>query len=190
MLFQNRGDDEMKVVAVSGSPRRGNTEWMLKKLLERVAENGAEVELILLRQKNIKQCLGCLSCEVGGKDRKGVCKIKDDMNEIYPKLLKADCLVFGTPAYFELLSGLLKNFLDRTVAIRPRLAGKPVAGIAVAEEGIGQAIQNLKTYTTLCQMTRVGFVTGLAKNPGEIAYNKAVTRRLLKLADKITGLES
>jgi multimeric flavodoxin WrbA len=179
----------MKVVAVSGSPRRGNTEWMLKKLLERVVENGAEVELILLRRTNIKLCLGCLTCEAGGKDRKGVCKIKDDMNEIYPKLLNADCLVFGTPAYFELLSGLLKNFLDRTVAIWPRLAGKPVAGIAVAEEGIGQAIQNLKTFTSLCQMPWVGSVTGLAKNPGEIAQNKSVTHRLLKLADKITNLD-
>ncbi len=157
----------MKVIAISGSPRKGNTEWMLKKLLERVAENGAEVELILLRRINIKLCLGCLTCEAGGKDRKGVCKIKDDMNEIYPKLLEADCLVFGTPAYFELLSGLLKNFLDRTVAIWPRLEGKTVAGIAVAEEGIGQAIQNLKTYASLCKMPWVGSVTSLAKNPGE-----------------------
>ena len=176
----------MKVVAVCGSHRKGNTEWMLKKLLERVEENGAEDELILLRKSNVKMCLGCLACEEGGKDRKGVCKIKDDMNEIYPKLLEADCLVFGTPAYFDLLSGLLKNFLDRTCAIWPRLEGKPFAGIAVAEEGIGQAIQNLKTYASLCGMLWVGSVTGLAKNPGEIAQNKSVTRRLLKLADKIT----
>ncbi len=180
----------MKVVAVSGSPRKGNTELMLKKLLERVAENGAEVELILLRRRKIKLCLGYLTCEDGGKDRKGICKIQDEMNAIYPNLLEADCLVFGTPAYFELLSGLLKNFLDRTVAIWPRLEGKPVAGISVAEEGVGQAIQNLKTYASLCKMPWVGSVTGLAKTPGEIAQNKAVTRRLQKLADKITGLES
>jgi Zn-dependent membrane protease YugP len=80
----------------------------------------------------------------------------------------------------------LKNFLDRTCAIWPRLAGKPVAGIAVAEEGIGQAIQNIKTYAALCNMPWVGSVTGLAKNPGDIAKNEDVTRRLLKLADKIT----
>jgi len=110
------------------------------------------------------------------------------MNSIYPKLLEADCLVFGTPAYFELLSGLLKNFLDRTVAIWPSLEGKSVAGVAVAEEGIGQAIQNLKTYASLCGMLWVGSVAGLAKTPGEIANNKSVTRRLLKLADKIIDL--
>jgi multimeric flavodoxin WrbA len=178
----------MKVVAICGSHRKGNTEWMLNKLLERVEENGAEVELILLRKANVKMCLGCLSCEDGGKDRKGICKIKDDMNALYPKLLAADCLVLGTPAYFELVSGILKNFIDRTCAIWPGLEGKPLAGVAVAEEGIGQAIQNFKTYAALCKMPWVGSVTVLAKNPGEIAGNKNVTRRLIKLADKITAL--
>jgi multimeric flavodoxin WrbA len=79
----------------------------------------------------------------------------------------------------------LKNFLDRSCAIWPKLAGKPVAGIAVAEEGIGQAIQNLKTYASLCGMPWVGSVTSLAKGPGDIAKDKNVTRRLLKLADNI-----
>ena len=180
----------MKVLAVCGSHRRGNTEWMLRKLLEKVEENGAEAELILLRKANIKMCLGCLVCEAGGKNRPGICKIKDDMNVIYPKLLEADCLVIGTPAYFDLVSGLLKNFLDRTCAIWPRLEGKPLAGVVVAEEGIGQAIQNIKTYASLCGMHWVGSVTGLAKNPGDIAQNKNVTRRLLKLADKITSFET
>ena len=32
----------MKVVAICGSHRKGNTEWMLKKLLERVQESGGE----------------------------------------------------------------------------------------------------------------------------------------------------
>ena len=169
----------MKVVTVCGSHRKGNIEWMLNKLLERAVENGAELELILLRKANIKMCLGCLACEEGGKNRPGNCKIKDDMNAIYPKLLEADCLVFGTPAYFELVSGILKNFMDRTCAIWPRLEGKPLAGIAVAEEGIGQAIQNMKTYASLCGMPWVGSVTGLAKNPGDIAADKNVTRRSL-----------
>lgn len=176
----------MNVLAVCGSPRKGNTEWMLRKLLERLSDNGVEYELILLRKSDIKLCRGCLACEIGGKDRKGVCKINDDMNGIYPKLLAADCIILGTPAYFDLLSGLVKNFMDRTVAVWPRLEGKPLAGIAVAEEGTGQSINNLKTYARLIKMPWIGSVTGLAKNPGEISQNKAVSRRLLKLADKIT----
>ena len=95
----------MLIIGVCGSPRKGNTEWMLTKLLEGAAEAEAEPELILLRQKSIERCDGCLACKSGGENRKGVCKIEDDMQEIYPKLLKADGLAFGTPVYFELLSG-------------------------------------------------------------------------------------
>ena len=113
----------MKIIRVSGSPRKGNTELMLRKLLESVAQSGAEVELLLLRRMDIRTCRGCLACEEGGRKRKGICKIKDDMTEIYPKLLAADAIVLATPGYFEMLSGLLKNFLDRTCPIWPRLQG-------------------------------------------------------------------
>ena len=142
----------MKVVGICGSPRKGNTEWMLRRFLEAAAKAGAETELILLRQKNIKGCDGCLTCEAGGRERKGLCRVRDDMQEIYPKLVEADALAFGTPVYFEMLSGLLKNFMDRTCAIWTKLEGKPVVGLAVAEEGIGKAIENLKTYSSVCGM--------------------------------------
>ena len=162
----------MKIIGISGSPRRGNTEWMLKTLIQQAARNGAEVELLLLRKMDVRMCRGCLTCEEGGKERKGICKIKDDMTEVYPKLLAADAIVLATPGYFEMLSGLLKNFLDRTCPIWPRLEGKKIAGLAVAEEGIGQAIQNFKTYASLCKMQWVGSATALAKTPGEVAQNK------------------
>jgi multimeric flavodoxin WrbA len=175
----------MKILGISGSPRRGNTEWMLKTLIEEAANNGAEVELLLLRKMDVRMCCGCLTCEEGGMERKGICKIKDDMTETYPKLLAADAIVLATPGYFEMLSGLLKNFLDRTCPIWPRLEGKKVAGLAVAEEGVGQAIQNFKTYTSLCKMSWIGSVSALAKTPGEAARNQDLARRIKGLANKL-----
>jgi len=177
----------MKIIGISGSPRRGNTEWMLKTLIQEAARNGAEVELLLLRKMDVRMCRGCLTCEEGGKERKGICKIKDDMTEVYPKLLAADAIVLATPGYFEMLSGLLKNFLDRTCPIWPRLEGKKIAGLAVAEEGIGQAIQNFKTYASLCKMQWVGSVTALAKTPGEVAQNMDLERRLKRLARRLVS---
>src|SRR5512139_3036760 len=155
----------MKVVGISGSPRKGNTEWMLKRFLEELAGSGIETELILLRERGICGCDGCLSCELQGRQRKGICRIEDDMQQIYPRLLEADGLALGTPVYFELLSGLLKNFMDRTCPIWPKLEGKPVVGIAVAEEGLGKAVENLKTYSSVCGMRWIGHVTALAKTP-------------------------
>ena len=175
----------MRIIGVCGSPRRGNTEWMLRTLLEAAAKNGAEVELLLLRKMDVKMCRGCLACEEGGKMRKGDCKIKDDMIDVYPKLMAADAIVLATPGYMEMLSGLLKNFLDRTDAVWPRLEGKRIAGLAVAEEGIGQTIRNLKGYASLLKMQWVGSVTALAKNPGDAANIPGLDKRLKRLAKKL-----
>ena len=102
----------MKIVGVSGSPRKGNTEWMLGKLCEELSRGGADVEMLLLRKMDVKMCRGCLACEKGGRERQGDCKIKDDMAAVYPKLLAADAIVLATPGYMGRLSGRLKNFLD------------------------------------------------------------------------------
>jgi multimeric flavodoxin WrbA len=171
----------MKLLIVCGSPRNGNTEWMLKYLHAQAMAEGAEAELLLLRKLDIKTCNGCLACEAGGKNRKGLCAIKDDMQVIYPKLMRADAIVYGTPVYFEMVSGLLKNFMDRTCPVWTRLEDKRFAGIAVAEEGIGTAVDNLKTYAAVCGMIWVGFVTALAKKPREVARVEGIGQRLEQL---------
>ena len=107
------------------------------------------------------------------------------MNLIYPELLAADAFVLASPGYFEMLSGLLKNFLDRTCAIWPRLDGKRLAGLAVAEEGTGQTIQNFKVYARLCKMEWMGSVAVLAKNPHDAEKIKGLDHRLKRLALKI-----
>ena len=83
----------MKIVAVCGSPRKGNTEWMLGRLLEMIGQSGAETGLLLLRKLNVKRCLGCLTCAEGGKARAGVCAVSDDMQAIYTKLIDADIII-------------------------------------------------------------------------------------------------
>ena len=175
----------MYVLGISGSPRKGNTEWMVERLLDLLAESGHNTEIILLRKLNIRNCNGCLACDVGGKNRKGVCKIRDDMQDIYPKLLEADLIILGTPVYFDMLSGMLKNFMDRTCAIWPKLEGKKLAGIAVAEEGIGKAVDNLKTYANICSMEWAGQVTALAKLPRAVASDAALNTKIRKLAKKL-----
>jgi len=175
----------MKIIGICGSPRKGNSEWMLATLCRELARLGAEVEILLLRKMDVKMCRGCLACEKGGKERKGDCVIKDDMAGVYPKLLAADAIILATPGYMEMLSGRLKNFLDRTCAVWPRLAGKRLAGLAVAEEGIGQTIDNLKCYAKLCKMRWVGSVDILAKNPTDAARIPGLEKRLERLAQKI-----
>jgi multimeric flavodoxin WrbA len=175
----------MMIVGVCGSPRKGNSEWMLEQVMGEASRRGARVETILLRRMDVRMCKGCLACEKGGKNRPGLCRIKDDMNLIYPRLLAADALILATPGYFEMVSGMLKNFIDRTCAIWPRMEGKKIAGLAVAEEGTGQAIRNLRTYASLCKMKWVGSVSVLAKDPRDAAGVPGLESRLKRLAGRL-----
>ncbi len=175
----------MRVMGISGSPRTGNTEWMVAKVLEAARGAGAETEIVLLREKDIKLCRGCLTCEVGRDRKPGVCVIKDDMAPLLDKMLAADGFVFGTPVYFYMLSGLLKNFMDRTLPIWPLLRGKRVAGVVVAEDTFGRTVENLKTYADLCKLEWTGEVSALAKEPGGAASNEAVAASLADLGRRM-----
>lgn len=95
-----------KILFISGSPRKGNTEHIFLKIYESI--DNEQKELILLKDKNIKFCKGCLTCYT-----RPDCTIKDDMAAILSKILNAEILVLGTPNYYENVSGLMKNFMDR-----------------------------------------------------------------------------
>ncbi|MCX5889808.1 MAG: flavodoxin family protein [Deltaproteobacteria bacterium] len=106
----------MKVLGILGSPRRGgNSEILLKAFLEGAAGGGAEVEEILLRELKIYPCLEIYHCF---KD--GTCPIKDDMRELYDKLLAADVVALASPIFFYNVSAQAKAMIDRTQALWAR----------------------------------------------------------------------
>jgi putative NADPH-quinone reductase len=119
----------MRVVAINGSIRKekSSTNHILKPLLEGMELAGAQTDLIMLGHLNIKPCLGCFLCWV---KTPGKCVQADDMSEILGKYLQADLLVMGTPLYHYTLSGLLKNFMDRTLPMaEPWLIEHHLAGL-------------------------------------------------------------
>lgn len=95
----------MKILAISGSPRRMNTYNMIKTVL---SSTKGECEKIILKEKNIISCNDCRTCHTVNK-----CILKDDMVSIYDKLEKAEIIVLGSPTYFDNVSGSMKNFMDR-----------------------------------------------------------------------------
>jgi putative sterol carrier protein len=102
----------MKVLAINGSPRgaSGNTERILQPFLEGAREAEAETEVVYLKGKEIKHCLGCFTCWT---KTPGICVHKDDMPALLEKVKGADVLVFATPLYIFTVSGLMKDFMDR-----------------------------------------------------------------------------
>jgi multimeric flavodoxin WrbA len=177
----------MNILGICGSPRKGNTEWMLSTLLAAATAAGAVTDRVLVRERTIEPCRGCLACEKRDKNGRGACVIDDDMRDILPRLLAADVIVLATPGYMGLLSGQLKTFLDRTCPVWPALRGKGLAGLAVAEESLMAALRNLRTYGDLLGMTWRGGVTALAKLPKDASRQPALTRRLERLGRKLAA---
>jgi multimeric flavodoxin WrbA len=106
----------MKLLGLMGSPRiGGNTDILLDKALEGAAAGGAEVEKIVVDKLRISPCreyYGCL--------RDGNCVIRDDMDEIYPKLIGSDSVIVASPIFFYGLSSQLKVLIDRCQALWAR----------------------------------------------------------------------
>lgn len=180
----------IKIIGIVGSPRKGNTEIMVRKALEGAKEAGAETQIILLRELQLETCDGCLQCDESGK-----CHFDDGMNEINEKLAEADGFIIGTPARWSLLSGNLKVFLDRTnpLAIPEKLKGKVAGVIAVGqssgdEEGqsIRKAAESVEYYCLNAGIEVIGKVLGFnALSEGDIEKNTEVLEECKKLGKRL-----
>jgi multimeric flavodoxin WrbA len=135
----------MKVLAVQGSPHKGNTHARVERFGSLIRSlGGVEFEHIALKDIDIKPCRGCFLCFYRGVD---ACPLEDDKAELARKLDDADAVVFATPVYSMHVSYLLKTFFDRFAYNfhRPRYFGKYAVGMAVAGvSGIKETLAYIK----------------------------------------------
>ena len=105
-----------KVVVISTSLRPGsNSNALAEQFAEGAKTAGNEVEFISLRGKEIKFCIGCMSCQ-----KTGACVFKDDVPAIMDKVLDADVVCWATPIYYYEMSGQMKTLIDRMNAMYPK----------------------------------------------------------------------
>ena len=98
-----------KVIVISTSLRKGsNSDMLADKFIEGAIAGGHDVEKISLVGKEMKFCIGCLTCGTTHK-----CCIKDDVPAIMEKVLGADVVVWATPIYYYEMSGQMKTLIDR-----------------------------------------------------------------------------
>lgn len=137
----------MKIIAINGSPRgaRGNTEVILQSFLEGMGRAGERSEVIYLKDKTIKHCLGCFTCWI---KTPGVCVHNDDMAGLLDQLKDADIVIGAMPLYIYTVPGLFKDFMDRMIPlvqpyiekrgeqfIHPNRYGKPMRFILISNAG-------------------------------------------------------
>jgi multimeric flavodoxin WrbA len=154
----------MKIIAVSGSPRDKRTNYMIRKVLEGA---NTECELITLKDLEINHCVNCGIC----RSEPFVCVQKDDFQALHDKLIAADALVFGSPVYFDNVSGLMKDFYDRCLGLywSKKLNGKKIAIVACAggsrQSSLDATFLAMENFCKLQGLNIVGKVGSLAKQP-------------------------
>ncbi|MCG8620327.1 MAG: flavodoxin family protein [Desulfobacterales bacterium] len=121
----------MKILGISGSPRKDETSGV-SKLVNTVLENtGCDYELVSLRGKTIGGCIACLGCV---KDN--VCKVKDDLAPLRDKIVDADAFVIGSPNYYSTVNALTHAFLERWFQFRHQ-TGRTLWGKLAVSVGVG-----------------------------------------------------
>ena len=104
-----------KVLIITTSLRaKSNSDVLAERLLAGAKDAGHDVEMISLKGKTIKFCIGCLACQKTQR-----CVLKDDAVAIAEKVKNADTLVFVTPIYYYEMSGQMKTLLDRMNPLYP-----------------------------------------------------------------------
>ena len=150
----------MKVLGISGSPRKEGTSGTYK-LVKTVVENtGCEYEIVSLRGKKISGCIACLGC---AKDN--ICKVKDDLEPLREKLVEADAFVIGGPNYFSTLNALTHAFFERWFQFRHQ-AGSTMWGKLAVAVGVG-GTQGKAPADEIEKMCMYNFIETVAKVQGQ-----------------------
>jgi len=160
----------VKLLGIVGSPREGgNTEIMMRAALKAGEQEGAETELIHLTDLNLKPCDGCRTCF----ETKN-CVIKDDVENIFEKMVKADGIIVGSPVYFYNINAQTKTFIDRVGYLhlargRKAFRNKVGGAIAVAgRSGLANALSQILLFLTASRMiTAAPVVMALAPSKGD-----------------------
>ena len=184
-----------QVLIVNGSPRKnGHSIILAEQAAAGARAAGAEVEVFMLADMDIRPCDACDSCqETGG----GVCVIRDDMQTLYPRLRRADAIVVAGPVYWFTVSAQTKLFIDRCYALQGTqgnaLAGKQV-GIVLTfgdtDPFSSGAINAIRTFQDMCRYVQApiaGIVYGSANAAGEIRNQPTLLEKAYQLGQQLGG---
>lgn len=146
----------MNILIINGSHRAGNTKRFVEAAKSILTGKGHKVDTIDLLEQRFDICNGCLVCEETGE-----CVLSDMFTaEIFPALKLADAYVFASPVYFNTVTTLFKNFIDRTNCLCGYYEEnqKQLAIFLVGqadEESLHSALDYLKEYAEIMRFAVV-----------------------------------
>lgn len=178
-----------KLLGLLGSARKnGNTEVLIKEALMGAEEVGAETGMIRLTDLSIRPCTGCMACVF----RNEGCRIDDDLEWIFEKMVEADAIIIGAPTYYLGACATIKLFTDRALQFATRLDrmhGKVGASIAVAglPEWDAFTVPILNTCLLAYNMRIERTLVAYAPGPGEVLLDDKVVESANSIGKVLAG---
>lgn len=185
----------MKTVAFNGSGRTdGNTAILLRVVLDELAKEGIETELIQLAGSPLQGCIACYKC-FQNKDKK--CAVTNDkLNEYLEKIMESDGILLGSPVYFADASASIKALIERCGLVSLANGGlyKHKVGAAVAAVRRAGAIRTFDTLNHFFQYSEMFIVgstywnVGMGREPGQVKEDAEGIRTMENLGKNMAWL--
>jgi len=185
----------MKVVAFNGSPRAGgNTEILLKKVLNPIHAAGIDTELIQVGGTPVRGCIACYKCATTKNAR---CAIDNDMvNDCIEKMLESDGIIMGSPSYFACMTAELKALVDRAglvTVVNGRLLKHKIGASVVAHRrgGATHVMDSINHMFLMSQMIVPGSIYwnfGVGMEKGDVESDQEAMANMQDLGETIAWL--
>jgi len=178
------------VLVLKSSPRvSGNSNTLAGQLEAGAKESGASVESFMLHDMDIRPCDACDECQ-----DTGVCVVKDDMQQIYPLLERADAIAIASPVYWFTISAQAKACIDRWYALSHspgRFRGKRFGFLLTYGDSdlyTSGGINAIHTFESICRYLEAqitGMVYGSAEKVGDIIKQPELMKQAYQLGQKL-----
>ncbi|MCX4681824.1 NAD(P)H-dependent oxidoreductase [Streptomyces sp. NBC_01433] len=182
----------LKILAINGSERDGNTSDVLRHAAAVAAARGVEWETVDLRNIEMSRCGPCGDCN----DRPVPCALEDGVPGVIRKMVAADGIVFAAPVHGFGTASLMQTFIERAgvgyLRFDRPLSNKVAGVISVARRySAGEVWAQLTVNALLNRMIVVGSgfpATVHALHRGDALKDDEGLTNVTRLIDRMTDM--
>ncbi len=151
------------IVAINGSYRDdGMTDHLVATATSALAESGASIDVVTLRDCPIEFCLNCRECMREPGDKPGHCVLEDGMQHIIHRMEQADAFILASPTNYSTVTALFKRFMDRLspngywpdsqVGPTPRRQGQPDRKVMLIASSAAPGLMGRYLFNTISSL--------------------------------------
>lgn len=182
----------LKILAINGSERDGNTADVLRHAAEIAAQRGVEFQTVDLHSIRMDRCGPCGDCN----HRTIPCAVPDDVASVVAKMVEADGIVFAAPVHGFGTASLMQTFIERAgvgyLRFDRPLTNKVAGVISVARRySAGEVWAQLTVNALLNRMIVVGSgfpATVHALHRGDALQDEEGLTNVSRLVERMTDM--